>query len=196
MVRIVAAAVFSLVLFVLATAPAYSQLELKPGIGINFTGVSKDPQGGESKAQVGWQIGGTVLYGKKFYGEGGVFYAKKSTEFTSTTANLNFETGISGLRIPAMIGYHLLGEEKGAFALRIFGGGSAFIVTSVTGEGLSKDDFESPTWGVFAGAGVDFLMFFVDLKYEWSLTDVSKLSTVDIGKSRSIFATAGIRMPF
>ena len=85
---------------------------------------------------------------------------------------------------------------KDALGLRVFGGGSAFLVTGVTGEGLSKDDFESPTYGVFAGAGLDFLMFFIDVKYEWSLTDVSKLSTVDIGQSRSLFATAGVRIPF
>jgi hypothetical protein len=184
------------VLLFLTVSTAYSQLELKPGIGINFTSVSKDPAGGEAKAQVGWQIGGTVLYGEKFYGEGGVFYTKKSTEFTSSTTNFNVESGISGFRIPAMIGYHLIGEEKGSVGLRVFGGGSVFIVTSVTGEGLSKDDFESPTFGVFAGAGIDFLMFFLDVKYEWSVTDVSKLSTVDIGQSRSLFATAGVRIPF
>jgi hypothetical protein len=185
---------FCVLLF--AANTAYPQLELKPGIGVNFTGVSKDPQGGEAKAQVGWQIGGTVLYGEKLYGEGGVFYSEKSTEFTSSTANFNFESSIKGVRIPVMIGYHLLGEEKGTVALRVFGGGSLFLVTAVGGSNLSKDDFESPTYGVFAGAGVDFLMFFVDLKYEWSLTDVSKLSTVDIGQSRSLFATAGIRIPF
>jgi hypothetical protein len=181
----------------LFSVPAPAQVELKPGVGINFTSVSKDPVGGEVKAQVGWQVGGTVLFGEKLYGEAGLFYSKKSTEFTSSTASsLNFETGITGLRIPAMVGFHLLGGEEEPFALRIFGGGSAFIVTAVDAQGLSKDDFESPTWGVFAGAGVDFLMFYLDAKYEWALSDVSKLSTVDIGKNRSIFLTAGVRLPF
>jgi hypothetical protein len=80
--------------------------------------------------------------------------------------------------------------------IRIFGGGALFMVTSVDAPGLTKDDLESPTFGVFAGAGVDIAIVFVDLKYEWSLTDVSKLSTVDIGQGRSFFVNAGVRLPF
>jgi hypothetical protein len=38
-------------------------------------------------------------------------------------------------------------------------------------------------------------MFYLDLQYEWSLSNVSKLSTVDVGKSRSFYAVAGIRLP-
>lgn len=90
----------------------------------------------------------------------------------------------------------VLGDQKDQFALRVFGGGSAFIVTSVNAPGASKDDFTSPTWGVFAGAGLDIFMFFLDIQYEWSLSDVSSLSTLDIGKSRSFIANAGIRLAF
>jgi hypothetical protein len=125
-----------------------------------------------------------------------VFYATKSTAFTETSAKLEFKNDINGVRIPVILGFHLIGDEKGLFGLRVFGGGSAFIVTSVSAPGASKDDFTSPTWGVFAGAGLNIFMFFLDLQYEWSLSDVSKLSTVDIGKSRSLIANAGIRLAF
>ncbi len=185
-----------LFLTLLVAGQAYAQAELKPGIGITFSDVSKNPANGEVTGQLGWQLGGSVLIGQKLYGEGGVFYATKSTAFTSTSANLEFENDINGVRIPVALGYHLIGDQKGQFALRVFGGGSAFIVTSVSAPGVSKDDFTSPTWGVFAGAGLNIFIFFVDLQYEWSLSDVSSLSTVDIGKSRSFFANAGIRLAF
>jgi hypothetical protein len=194
MIRIQTAVAASIALLLFA-AQTRGQVELKPAVGLTFTTTSKDPLGGEAKGQVGWQIGGTVLFGEKLYGETGLFYAKKSTEFTSATTNFNFESGITGLRIPALLGYHLLGSEKDMLGLRIFGGGTLFLVTSVDAQGMSKDDFESPTFGVFAGAGLDIAIFFLDIKYEWSLTDVSTLSTVDIGKSRSLFANAGIRLP-
>lgn len=180
---------------VLFSVQSFAQVELKPGIGLTLTSVSKDPEGGESKARVGWQIGGTALFGDKFFGEVGAFYTKKNPEITSVTSDLDIN-GISGIQIPAMVGFHLLGSENAALALRAFGGGTLFLVTSVDAAGLLKDDFESPTFGVFAGAGLDIGILFLDLKYEWSLTDVSSLSTIDVGKSRSFFPSAGIRLPF
>ena len=194
--RILQQIVAVLFLALLVAGQACAQAELKPGIGITFSDMSKSPANGEVTGQLGWQLGGSVLIGQKFYGEGGVFYATKSTAFTESSAKLQFTNDINGFRIPVALGFHLIGEQKGQFALRVFGGGSAFIVTSVSAPGASKDDFTSPTWGVFAGAGLDIFMFFVDLQYEWSLSDVSTLSTADIGKSRSFIANAGIRLAF
>jgi hypothetical protein len=170
-------------------------LEFKPAIGLTFTDVTKDPVSGSASGKAGWQIGGTVLMGERLYFEAGAFYAEKSTDVTSTVPSSTYQIdAIKGVRIPAMVGVSLLGGQEGSLGLRAFGGGSAFIVTAVDATGLSKSDFESPTYGVFLGAGVDFLMLFADLKYEWGLTDVSSLSTIDIGSSRSIYLNVGLRL--
>jgi hypothetical protein len=170
-------------------------VELKPALGLTFTDVSKDPANGTASGQVGWQVGGTLVFGERLYFEAGAFYAQKSTDVTSTAPTNPFEIkGISGVRIPALVGFRLLGGEKDSLGVRAFGGGSAFLVTSVDATGLSKSDFESPTWGAFVGAGVDFLMVFADLQYEWALTDVSSLSTIDVGSTRSIYLNVGLRM--
>jgi len=95
-----------------------------------------------------------------------------------------------------MVGFHPIGKEKGRFAWRVLGGGSLLLVTSVDAEGLTKDDLESPTFGVFAGTGIDILIFFLDLKYDWSLTDVSKVNDFDIGRSRTLYASLGVRPAF
>ena len=168
--------------------------ELKPAIGLSWTGVSKNPANGDTQAKLGWQLGGTVLLGEKLYFEGGAFYAKKSTDITAVSASQSIDfKGVSGVRIPAMIGYRFGGGAE-PLALRIFGGGSAFIVTSVDVEGLSKSDFESPTYGLFAGAGLDFLFLFTDLAFEWSVTDVAKTSAIDVGQSKSVFLNVGVRL--
>ena len=181
--------------FVSVACQSQAQVELKPAIGLTYSGVSNDPQGGNANWQVGWQLGGTVAYGKKWYGEAGAFYAWRSTEFTSSTPAYNFDLGIDGVRIPVMGGYHVWGHESGMFGLRAFGGGALFIVTSVDAPGLSKSDFESPTFGLFVGLGADISLVFVDVKYEWSLTDVSSINTIDIGKGRSLYINAGVRVP-
>ncbi len=178
----------------LAPGLAAAQLELKPAVGATFSDVSKDPQSGTAKGKVGWQVGGTALLGEKLYLEGGVFYARKSTEVTAASQSVDLK-GVTGLRVPVAVGYHLVGDPKAPLALRAFGGGSVFLVTSVDATGLTKSDFESPTYGVFAEAGLDFLFLFADLKYEWSLTDVTKLSTVDVGASRSLFFNVGMKIP-
>ncbi len=169
--------------------------ELKPAVGLTYTDITEDPATGTSSAKAGWQAGATLLTGDRLYLEAGVFYARKGINATSTAPSNPFDIeGISGFRFPAMVGLRLLGGEPGALGIRVFGGGSVFILTSVEATGLSKSDFESPTYGAFLGAGVDFLMLFADLQYEWGLTDVSKLSTIDIGSSRSLFLNVGLRL--
>ncbi len=171
-----------------------AQLVIKPAIGANFTDLSKDQTDGEFKAKVGWQIGGSIVFGeKKFYLEPGVFYVQKSSKFETSDASVeDIDFDISGIRIPITIGLSL-GDETSTVKMRIFGGGSAFILTNV--KDLDKDDFKDASWGVYAGAGIDFSMFFLEGSYEWSLTDISEdVSTIDVGKNRSVFIQAGIRI--
>ena len=186
--------IFLLLIIITLVNTSQAQLELKPAIGVNFTGYSKNPESGEASAQLAWQLGGTISTGDKWYGEGGVFWVQKSNEITENTTDFTFKTELSGLRIPVMVGYHLLGKETGMAGLRAFGGASVFILTSVSAEGLTKDDFTSPTYGVFLGAGIDISMFFVDLKYEWSLSDVVSISSIDVGQSRTFYINGGIRL--
>ena len=185
-------------LLALALLPgSASAFELKPALGLTFTDVATDPVTGTATGKAGWQLGGTVLLGEKLYFEGGVFYSQKSADITSTTPSGSIDfTSITGLRIPAMVGFHLIGEPTGSFALRAFGGASAFLVTAVNVTGLTKSDFESPTYGAFLGAGLDFLFLFADLQYEWSLTNLSKVSTVDVGATRSFFLNGGVKIAF
>lgn len=174
-----------------------AQTTIKPGVGLNFTDFSKDPTDGEFKAKVGWQIGGSVAFGKKFYFEPGLFYVGKSTEFQSSasgTPTIDENADINGIRIPLAVGVNLIGNEKTLVSLRGFGGASAFFLTGVS-DNLDKDDFEKTNFGVFAGAGLDFWKLYLDLSYEWSLTNIQKdVSAIDIGKTRSLFITAGLRI--
>jgi hypothetical protein len=182
----------SILIFFFCYRTVNGQLVVKPAVGINFTDFSKKPSSGEYKSQVGWQIGGTVAIGKKVYIEPGAFYLQKSTEYESdTSSNINFD--ISGIRIPLAVGVNLLGDDKTVFNLHVFGGASAFLLTSV--KDLDKDDFKKACFGLFAGAGVDISIIFVDLQYEWSLTEVSDIETAEVGKYRSFFINAGVRIP-
>jgi hypothetical protein len=171
-----------------------AQVEIKPAIGVNFTDFSKNPEGGETKAKVGYQVGGTVAFGKKLYFEPGIFWQKQSTEYNSGNSNqsdIDFE--LSGIRIPLAVGYKLLGDENSGFGLRGFGGLSAFFLTHV--KDLDKDDFNNACFGAFLGGGVDISFIFAELQYQWQLTNVQDdVSQIDVGKSRTLFINAGVRL--
>ena len=170
------------------------QAVIKPAVGINLTDYSKNPLTGEYKSKVGYQIGGSIEFGKKFYFEPGIFYLKKSTQFASSSTSADDVTfGISGLRIPVSVGFKLLGDENSTIGLRIFGGPSAFIVTGT--DELDRDQLNDVSWGLYAGAGLDLKIVFLELSHEWSLTNIQKdISNIDVGKTRSFFIHAGIRI--
>lgn len=185
----------SFLVFVLfAATVSLSQAQtIKPGVGLSFANISGSSFD-EAKGQVGWQFGGSIAFGNKFYFEPGVFYQTQSLEYVDANdptpvTDANFK----GIRVPVSFGLNILGNQESALALRVFGGASGFFLTSVDDD-LNKDDFSSPQWGVFAGAGLDIAIIYVDLSYQWSVTDIQKdVSQIDLGKSNGIFLTAGLR---
>jgi len=190
--------VFTLLLFLMAGTAMFGQVTLKPGVGLNWTDFSKNQETGEYQARVGWHLGGTVIFGSKFYGEAGAFWVQKSTNFVDeNSTGGDIESKMSGIRIPAGIGLDLLGSEESTFNIHIMGGASAFILTKFESGGMDiKDDANSVQWGLYAGAGLDIWLIFIDLSYEWSLTDIQKdVTQIDVGKTRGLYATAGIRIP-
>ena len=181
---------------VVLTSTVFAQTTIKPTIGLNFTDWSKDAASGEFKAKAGYQIGGSVAFGKKIYIEPGLFYVGKSTQFYSSDNEEipDFKQDMQGLRVPVAVGFNLLGSESTLFGLRGFGGLSAFVLTGTKGE-INKDDLKNANIGTFAGAGIDIWKIFVDLSYEWSLTNIQKdVSGIDVGKTRTVFINAGLRI--
>lgn len=169
-----------------------AQSRFKPGVGINFTNVTGE--GADASGQLGWQAGASIAFGEKLYFEPGVFYQKSAFEFTTADNSPETDASYHGLRIPVAVGLNILGSSDSAFGLRIFGGGSSYVVMGSSSDALDKDDIESPQWGVFAGAGVDITIFYVDLSYQWSLSNVqSDIDDIDLGKTKGLFLTAGLR---
>jgi hypothetical protein len=182
---------FSLAIILVSALVGLSQVTVKPAIGLSLNSYSNDGNG-NAKAKVGANIGAGVAFGKKFYVEPGVYYTSKSTEFSFTESmeTPNLDATIQGIRVPVAVGVGVLGNEKSLITLRAFGGGSGFFVTG-TGKDLDKDEVESPTWGVFAGAGLDFWIMFVEASYEWSLNN--SLKNIEVGNSRTMFFTVGLK---
>lgn len=170
---------------------AFAQATIKPHVGVNFTDVSLNADNTSASGKAGVLAGLSVAFGKKFYIEPGLQYVAKSTTYTSTQSpNLDQDYSLKGFRIPVAVGLNLLGNEKSLVTLHGFGGLSAFFVTSDD----YAFDINKTNWGVFAGAGVDIWKLFVDMSYEWSLSELSSnVNNIEVGKTRSLYINAGFR---
>ena len=176
-----------------------AQVEIKPTFGINMSKLSDEPDNFSQSARVGYQLGGTVEIGKKLYFEPGIFWTKMGSELVhDTTSNLDYKTDIKVMHIPAFVGYQIIGGDKeNIFGLRVFGGPTLSWVTSIKADDtkLEKDDFNSLIWGIDAGAGIDLWILFLDMGYEWGLSEVFK-DDPNNAKNNAFWANIGVRIRF
>lgn len=171
---------------------AAAQATIKPHIGVNLTDVAISTDEISASGKAGVLAGLSVAFGKKFYIEPGLQYVAKSTAYTSTVEpDFDQDYSLKGLRVPVAVGVNFLGNQKSLVTFHGFGGLSAFFVTSDNYD----FDINKANWGVFAGAGVDIWKLFLDVSYEWSLSELSSnVNNIEIGKTRTLYIDAGIRI--
>lgn len=181
---------FLFIALVLIGSAASAQVTLKPHVGVNMTDVSINTDELSASGKAGALAGLSVQFGKKIYFEPGLQYVAKSTNYSSTIdPDLDQTLDLKGLRVPVAVGINLLGNQKSTVTLHGFGGLSAFFIMD---DNYNPDfDLNKTNWGVFAGAGLDIWKIFVDVSYEWSLSELS--SEAEIGGTRSLYVNAGFR---
>ena len=171
---------------------------IKPAIGINFTHLSNDPLSYETTGRIGWQIGGTIAFGDKFYLEPGIFWEKNNWNLQTVNQPEipEFTNDISAIKIPLFAGINVIGNADDD-NFHIMGGPTMRIVTNADpgSTGLTKDDFADFIWGMDIGAGISFHKFFIDAGYEWGLSNIYENEAEDI-RSRGFWLNAGFRLKF
>ena len=152
------------VLFLSATS-AMSQVEIKGLIGTNFSKLSGTHDGKTFSGKAGYQFGGSLLFGDKFYVEPGIQFGRSSRIITESSTSIDFDQNF--VKIPVYAGYHILGAESDVFALRVFAGPAVSIQGKVTkgSEQIGKDDIKKAIWAVDGGVGLDILFLFVEVNY-------------------------------
>ncbi len=180
------------------------QFELRPTVGITRSSI-KDFTEVELKSEVGFTFGVDVMFGSRVYGQGGLHYETTKNSL-HPDAGGSSSLKVSKVRIPLLLGYKLFDSDTDHFFnIRAFTGPNVSLVTSVDdGEsplGINKDDFKSSVFGWNAGVGVDILVFFVDLNYQFGLSEV--FEDLDIqgiegqnSKNNIFYLNAGLRLKF
>ncbi len=192
-------------LFVLAICTsvlASAQLEIRPFAGINFSNVSETPDGTEAKGQAGYQFGVNLLIGNRVFLQPGISYFSRSTEFV-TTDDVAYDQDIQGVYIPLLLGFRFLDPTLDPVVNgRIFAGPSLlFLTNSSYSDATFGDqvDWNDTNWGASFGLGLDISVFFIDLGYEFGITNTADIkdgpiTTWDGFKQNTFFLNAGVRL--
>ena len=167
---------FTLLFFIGIVSVSTAQVELKVSGGLNTSHLTTEHVDWKTQGRLGYQFGASALVGNKFYFEPGVFWATYSKDVfdANNPDTASFQNSIHTIRIPAYLGYHILGSEETLADLRLFAGFGASILTSVKNDSddLSKDDFKNFIFDFTAGVGVDVWIFFLEWNYSLGLTPV------------------------
>lgn len=187
----------SFILIIVFGLSAFSQINIKPSVGINTSLLKSDFSGFESEGKIGYQFGASVLIGDKFYVEPGLYYSTVYSEIiVGEIGEVNIDNKMSSLRLPVYLGYHIFGNSSETLAnLRVFAGPSIAIITTIDeSSGLTKEDFSSALWGLDAGIGFNVGWLFMDFGYEWALNNALKNEDISNIKFNSLWANIGFRV--
>lgn len=172
-----------------------AQFEIKASVGTNISSFSSTPDGSSYSGKAGYQFGGGVLIGNKFYVEPGVQFVRSTGEITENSTSFEFDQNF--VKIPVYAGYHLLGAEEKPFALRVFAGPTVSIAGKIAkGEDqIGKDDINKAIWAVDGGLGVDIFFLFIEANYEYAFND-HFVSEANNAKHGAFIINAGVHFDF
>lgn len=188
-------------LLTIALVAGYSQLELKPAVGMTVASFDSDPlfemqdDSLVTSGKVGYQFGASLAIGRKLFVEPGVFYTRFNQNMDPAyTDSSNFTYGPSFIRIPVNFGFQFIGSTSSFAGLKIFIGPSMLIPTGVkeNSYGIVKEDVTSPQFDISVGAGLNVWFLFLDVSYGWGLTPQYVDDPIE-AKMKSLYVNMGFR---
>lgn len=185
-------------LFIMALASSFvfGQFSIGPKIGFNTSKLTTEYDSISTDIKNNFHFGAFVRIGTKYYLQpevnwltiGGVLKDKASIN------PIKAEIEMKSIEIPVIVGVRLL--NFGVGNVRILLGPSATIVMDKTVETTDislkeaiEADLEDLLWGFNVGAGVDVLMFTLDVRYQMGINEVlTKVQEFDINSKNNMFA--------
>jgi len=171
----------------IALISSYSFGQLGFGIkgAVTMSKLTTDVSDLTEAAKTGFQAGAFVRVGKKLHIQPEVYFTSKmgKLEFDVLQQKAEQNITLNTIDIPVLIGYKIF--DPPTLNVRLQAGPVASIVANknfkleVDGvetptEDEFKDSFKDLNWGLQFGAGVDVLMFTIDLRYELGLSNMYK----------------------
>ena len=150
-----------------------------PKVGANFSNFSAEQDQINSEIKSSLSFGVFARFGNKIYVQPELMFMNRkgdisSSEFPGSNNSIHIKT----VDIPVMFGARILDAK--IFNIRAMAGPVASVVVNKDissanwDSALGKDDIRNANFGIQVGAGADVLMFTLDLRYEFGITDFSK----------------------
>jgi len=174
---------FSLFLVaILMSGIMYGQFHIGPQIGYTTPSLSYKGSDITTSLKNNMFVGVFMRIGKKIYIQPEINYMTQGSVFKfptlGSTSFVEQDVSLKTIQVPLSLGWQIL--DLKVIKFRIFGGATAnFIVNKSidTKNGSPKDyllpdDFNDIQWQYQVGAGIDFLMFALDVKYYGGITNL------------------------
>lgn len=156
----------------------------------------------DTKARIGYQYGAFLRYGGSLFVRGDIALHSMSSQLvdaadTATiiggTGELEDKIDIQYIHVPVQIGYKLISSPDGTSAVWIAAGAYFDQIYKVKTNDLllTKEDFNTSSFGVMGTAGLDLWVLTFQLGYHYGLTPIFKND--DQSMKYSLVFSAGIK---
>lgn len=196
---------------------AQAQVVFNPKVGVNFSEITSDEVNlaedgvrAGFNAGVDFRIGGVdnVVFfqpGLHYYNIGSQFRAnieeQEGGDGVDATSTVEDALSVHSLKVPVNVGVYLTGTD-GAVHVRLNGGVTPTFILGIGDSDIevSSDDFNSASWGLNAGLGLDFSVVSLDFGYEHGLSDIltgiDEINAPNVnGRNRIFTVSLGIVLP-
>ncbi len=174
-------------IFIVTTINA--QLHFGPQIGYTASKLSTNTSELKSSFKSNFLFGAFVRIGEKFYVQPEINYLTQGGIWDNKEINEDMEMTYKTIQIPVSVGWRVI--DLKLVNIRLFAGAAANIATNkkmkiggVTQE-LEDSDWNNVAWQYQVGAGVDVLMFALDVKYMGGINNLYKGDIEYDGKTLS-----------
>ncbi|MEA3504647.1 MAG: porin family protein [Bacteroidota bacterium] len=155
-----------------------AQLSFGPKLGYTSSELTTESSEINDDMKSSLHFGAFVRLGTKFYIQPEVLWMTKGAKFKYEILNgASQDIKLNTIDIPLLVGMKVIDLKLAN--IRVMGGPVASFVTKKdidnTGalqDALTDNDIKDANWAFQLGAGVDALMFTLDVRYEIGLTDI------------------------
>ena len=152
-----------------AQVPGFS---FGPKIGVNLSQVTTNVSTITDKMKTGYDLGAFMRIGGKCYFQPELLYSTNGVKFPNAPGGSANDITLKSINVPLMFGARLINLK--VVNVRVLGGPVAsFLMDKKVGYndigGVTRKEvsINNAKWGVQFGAGVDVLMFTLDVRYNY-----------------------------